>query len=523
MTKRIRYSFNRVCIWAVIAITAISAAMLVDFSPASSRQNALAAKQALSGLSAAVKRPAGVAGSPANQLVTSYGKLPLSFEVNQGQTNSSVKFLSRGSGYTLFLTGNEAVLGLRKAEAGSHKSGARRAAFGRRYSTFESRNSRFAQDLPGRLLASLESAISGPDSLIPSPQSLAPDPGPSTESATALRMRLVGANPHAVATGAEELPGKVNYFIGNDRKKWRTNVPTYAKVKYQGVYPGIDLVYYGNQGGRLEYDFVVAPGADPSAIALDVAAVSDRRTAVGTPPLQIADDGDLIIPTGDGEVRFHKPVAYQEAPSETGNSKFETRHTLARHSSLVTRHSIDGRFTLDAENRVRFALGPYDRSEPLVIDPVLVYSTYLGGSVSDSGSAIAVDSSGNAYVAGETSSSNFPTANPLQAQLRGVGVSNAFATKLNAAGSALVYSTYLGGSGGDAGYGIAVDSSGNAYVAGYTDSSDFPTANPLQAHLRGTCSNCRNAFVTKLNPAGSALVYSTYLETRPETRFLAVS
>ncbi|HMD85875.1 MAG TPA: SBBP repeat-containing protein [Terriglobia bacterium] len=254
---------------------------------------------------------------------------------------------------------------------------------------------------------------------------------PQERSATALRMRLVGANGHAAAAGADELPGKVNYFIGNDPKKWRTNVPTYAKVKYQGVYPGIDLVYYGNQGGQLEYDFVVAPGADASVIALDVAAGLPRHADVGAGlvpareghprgvPLRLAADGDLIIPTGDGEVRFHKPVAYQEAPSETGNAKFETRRSVNRQSTIVNRKLVDGRFTLDAENRVRFALGPYDHSEPLVIDPVLVYSTYLGGSGGDSGHAIAVDSFGNAYVAGITGSSDFPTVNPLQANFGG--------------------------------------------------------------------------------------------------------
>jgi hypothetical protein len=149
-------------------------------------------------------------------------------------------------------------------------------------------------------------------------------------------MRLVGANASARVTGTEELPGKSNYFIGNDPRKWRTNVPNYAQVKYQNVYPGVDLVYYGNQGGQLEYDFVVAPGADPSAIALTVAAVSGRRTAAGAPPLQIAD-GDLLIPTDDGEVRLHKPVVYREqftVDSRQFRTNFEVRVLVSRSAAL---------------------------------------------------------------------------------------------------------------------------------------------------------------------------------------------
>jgi hypothetical protein len=234
-------------------------------------------------------------------------------------------------------------------------------------------------------------------------------------------------------------------------------------------------------------------------------------------PLQITTEGDLVIPTDGGELRFHKPVVYQEQDSGFGiqdsgakdgarNSKF-----AARHSSLVTRHFLDGRFVLDAENRVHFALGPYDHTRPLVIDPVLVYSTYLGGSLWDEGTGIAVDSSGNAYVTGWTWSSDFPTAHPLQAS--NAGGFDAFVTKMNWDAStftlSLVYSTYLGGNDWDEAYGIAVDSSGNAYVTGATKSSDFPTAYPFQATLGGA--GATNAFVAELNSTGSALVYSTYL------------
>jgi hypothetical protein len=311
-------------------------------------------------------------------------------------------------------------------------------------------------------------------------------------------MRLVGANVKATVTGAEELPGKSNYFIGNDPKKWRTNVPSYAKVKYEGVYPGIDLVYYGSQR-QLEYDFVVAPGADPNQIKLSFAGAEGIRVDPAS--------GDLVLKVGDDEVRFHKPVVYQPPVAAVYD-----RH---RRSQSAATAELDGAFVVASNNEVAFRVAGYDRKRALVIDPVLSYSTYLGGSGGDYGNGIAVDSSGNAYVTGFTDSNDFPTANPLQGACDDCfytpgttdNSGDAFVAKLNPTGSALVYSTYLGGSLNDYGTGIAVDSAGNAYVTGATNSTDFPTANPLQ----GPCHEVGCAFVAKLNPAGSALVYSTYL------------
>ena len=398
----------------------------------------------------------------ASGLVSNYGKLPLAFEVNQGQTDGRVKFLSRGRGYALFLTGDEAVLTLQSvsqdANRESHPTNVKTPAV----------------EIANRKPASENSKLK-----------------------SVLRMKLVGANARAAVMGIDELPGKSNYFIGNDPKMWRTNVANYAKVRYRDVYPGVDLVYYGNQGGQLEYDFVVAPGADPNVLTLDVSgdimrtAKSERRSS-----LRIAPNGDLVVKTNSGEVRFQKPVVYQE--------------------QLRTRHSVDGRYVLRGNRGVGFEVASYDRSKPLVIDPVLIYSTYLGGNAVDAGKGIAADSAGNAYITGQTNSTNFPTAAPpLQPALGGPGAQNAFVTKLNASGSALVYSTYLGGSfiarlggGVDVGAAIAVDSAGNAYVTGHTNSTDFPTtASPFQVALGGT----DNAFVAKLNAAGNALVYSTYL------------
>jgi len=368
------------------------------------------------------------------RILDSYGNLPLSFEANHGQADGRVKFLSRTGGYTLFLTQDEAVLAFRGSKANTART-------------------KFA----------------GGD---PTPQSGAGVP----PTDAVLRMKLRNANPVAKITGMEDLPGTSNYFIGNDPASWRTNVPTYAKVKYEGIYSGIDLVYYGNQR-QLEYDFIVAPGADPYRIAFNVR---------GAQRIRRGEHGDLVLKmkTGEGEIRWRKPVVYQE---ENG-----------------TRQVVAARYAITDTDRVAFEVAKYDASKPLYIDP-LIYSTYLGGSSDDVGFGIALDSAGNAYVTGYTYSTDFPTKNPLQAA--NAGSPTVFVSKLNSTGSALVYSTYLGGSGGEAGNGIFVDSAGNAYVVGFTYSTDFPTTpGAFQTKFDGF-----DAFVTKLNPTGSALVYSTYL------------
>jgi hypothetical protein len=309
-------------------------------------------------------------------------------------------------------------------------------------------------------------------------------------------MKLVGANRDATVEGTNELPGKVNYFLGNDPKTWRRNVPTYAKVRYQNVYRGVDLVYYGNQAGQLEYDFVVAPGADPAAITLDV----EAHGSPARPPLRIARDGDLIVDLDGGDVRFHKPVVYQPAMDDAH-----------RTSDFGLRTAVDGHYVLTASNQVRFALGPYDRNQPLVIDPVLSYSTYLGGSGGETNFGIAVDSSGNAYVTGLTQSAHFPTTGGAYQTTPG-STQDAFVAKLqwnnSTATLSLAYSTYLGGNGDDFGYSVAVDSSFNAYVAGSTASTNFPTT---PGALATSPPGSLNAFVAKLSADGSSLVYSTYL------------
>src|SRR5687767_3176504 len=290
-----------------------------------------------------------------------------------------------------------------------------------------------------------------------------------------LRMRLIGASRHPHIEGADLFEGKSNYLIGTDPSKWRTNIPQFGKVRMSEVYEGIDVVYYGNQG-EIEYDFLVSPGSDPRQI---------RMKFEGAERIETDASGDLVLRIDGGEIRQRAPVAYQER----GGS----RHVVRAHYRRI------------GASEFGIALGAYDTARPLVIDPVLVWSTYLGGSGLDAAHAIAVDTAGSAYVTGNTSSINFPTANALQAA--NAGVFDVFVAKFNAAGTALVYSTYLGGSGIDSGQGVAVDGSGSAYVAGYTESPNFPTLNAIQAANGGGL----DAFVTKLNAAGTALVYSSYL------------
>ena len=375
-----------------------------------------------------------------------YADLPLSFEANQGQAESNANFLSRGSGYSLYLTGDAAVLALCQAAQGA-----------------AGRDAGFPADRSRR-----------------------------SATCSALRMQLEGADGRAKPAGEDRLPGTVNYFIGNDPARWHADIPTYAKVRYRNIYPGIDLVYYGNHG-ELEYDFVVAPGADAKNIRLRLDGATQVRRAA---------NGDLVVRAEGVEARFRRPEIYQVVEGR--------------------RVPVRGGFAPAADGEVRFRLGRYDRGRALIIDPVLEYSTFLGGSGGASASAIAVDASGNVYVTGQAGLGFPATPGALQTTDNAVQSSiddNAFVAKLNAGGTALVYATYLGGSGnstpnqfGDGGNAIAVDAAGNAYVTGFTWSTDFPvTQGAFQTTNLGAADNASNAFIAKLNPSGTALVYSTYL------------
>jgi uncharacterized protein (TIGR03437 family) len=386
---------------------------------------------------------------PASKLLA----VPLSFEPNQGQSASPVQFLSRGSGYALFLAPGNIVLNLERHQPAS---------------------------------------------------AVAPGQAPQAASVDTLRMILIGANPKANPVALARQPGVVSYFIGNDPKNWRTRIPTYGKVNYPEVYPGVDLVFYGNQR-QLEYDFVVAPGADPSPIAWRIEGATASLDA----------QGNLTLDAPHGPATFKKPVLYQL----DGNK----------------RTSVEGSFEV-AGNQVRFRLGSYDRSKPLVIDPVLSYVTYLAGSSADyigqftaplvnsTSQGLAIDAAGGVYVAGRTTSADFPTKNPYQGARNKGSNSSVFVAKFSPDGSSLVYSTILAGIGVDYADAIAVDSSGSAYVTGNTNSSDFPITSgayqilcspspstPPGTVTVATCNTNNSAFVTKLNPAGTGLVYSTFL------------
>jgi hypothetical protein len=407
------------------------------------------------------------------RVLDSYGQIPLSFEANQGQTEKQVRFLTRGSGYTLFLTDDAAVLTLQGAAR--------------------------------------QSALVGGNQ--------------SIEDPAFLRMNLVGANHSPKVSGLDEQQGKTNYFTGNDPTKWRTNVVNYSRVKYNNAYPGIDLIYYGNQR-QLEYDFVVAPGANPRAILLDLEqdcssdSKSNGRLHLGThcrPPLRIARNGDLVATIQGREVRFSKPILYQ------GKEAFDPRRRDEDRRSVMASSAIHGRWVLKGDSRVGFEVGAYDTTKPLIIDPALNYSTYLGGSLFTAIYGVAVDSSGAAYVTGGVTSTDFPVT-PGVVQPKYSGNHDAFVTKLNPTGTGLVYSTYLGGSGIDHGSSIAVDAFGNAYVAGTTSSKNFPvTPGAFQTVCRGCGGTSPDGFVSKLNPAGSALVYSTFLGGSGYEHFAAMT
>jgi uncharacterized protein (TIGR03437 family) len=329
---------------------------------------------------------------------------------------------------------------------------------------------------------------------------------PGAKETALVRSKLVGANPQSRIEGTAALPGTSNYFRGNDPGDWITGIPTYAEVRYRQIYRGIDLVYYGRQG-QLEYDFIVSPGASPGAIQLVVEGVTKAR---------LDRNGDLSLASGSHHLRWRRPVAYQVVNG--------------------ARKLVSASFAVRRGRWIGFRVPEYDPSLPLVIDPVLSYSAFHGGTNSETGRGLAVDSSGSVYVAGWTSSATLPgTAAGAQPKYGGADTDewapgDAFVAKLNPAGTALVYSTYLGGNATDFGMGIAVDSSGNAYVTGVARSRNFPTTTgALQATYQGSTSTARimykggDAFVTKLNPTGSALVYSTFLGGESDDRGTAIA
>ena len=268
------------------------------------------------------------------------------------------------------------------------------------------------------------------------------------DNSSVVRLAFEGSEPVEIA-GEDLLSGKANFFIGNDSAGWATDIPTYGAIRYKDLYPGVDLVFKGREG-YLKHELVVSPGADPAQIVM---------TYSGQDNLSLMEDGSMQLRTAAGNLTDSAPVCYQ----------------IINSSRII----VEGHYRIIDGQRIAFEIGSYDRGSPLVIDPALVYSTYLGGNSGEEGYRIAFDGSGNAYITGGTLSTNFPTKNPIQASQ--AGVRDAFVAKIDANGSALVYSTYLGGNSFDYGNGIAVDGNGNAYITGGTLSANFPTKNPIQA------------------------------------------
>ncbi len=403
---------------AVAALLALLSATLPSFAPGATAVNSR-------------KSPKSSGAGADDHLVQSYAKLPLNFEPNQGQMKSAVKFVAHSASGDLYLTTKEITFNLPMPLA-----------------TPEVSSSQIT--LQGKGSDVLHHSHAHPPRL-----------------SDAVRMKLSGAHPTSIS-GVDQASGTVNYFIGNDPKSWRTNIRTYRKVRYQDVYPGIDQIFYGN-GEQLEYDFIVSPGANPGTIEFGFKGQRD---------VAIDASGDLILRARHSqEIRLHKPFAYQEINSE--------------------RREVSARYVIRKKHEVAFEIGDYNSTKKLIIDPVLSYSTYLGGSGNDAAFDIAVGSDGSAFVTGSTDSSEF---SPL-------GGTNGFVAKLSPDGTQRTYLAIIGGSGDDTGFSIALDNAGAAYVTGATNSVDFPVATSFQSSFGG---GSQDAFVAKLSPDGSSIVYASY-------------
>ena len=392
--------------------------------------------------------PATVAPSSTQkaQVNAAYGKLPLIFEANQGQTDPSVRFLSRGPGYTLFLTPDAAV---------------------------------FSLYTPALL-----------------------EPNQTAVKFSTLRMRLVDANLQPEISGLNPLPTQVNSYRVQDPKQWQTGIPAYAKVQLQKVYPGVDLIYYGNQQ-QLEYDFIVAPGADPARIRLAIAGLDETAQAA------LTENGDLVLKIGHSEIRWHQPVIYQEIAGQ--------RRAIDGGFKLVERPELGDKS--DSRIEIGFRVAAYDPTRPLIIDPVLAYSTFLGGMSSDYATSIAVDISGNAYVTGAAASTNFPstifTNGYDRANLPSLIKMDVFISKFDPNGQSLLFSTLVSGAlpedKDDIGYGIAVNQFGTAvYVVGTTASTTFPLL-PIPGGYNQSIKGSTDAFIAEFRSSDGALLYSSYL------------
>lgn len=377
------------------------------------------------------------------EVAVDFGKVPLHFEANHGQAGDDHAFLSRGNGYRLLISPTESRLVLLKPAATDPAN--------RRNGKFEAGKGR-------------------------------------ERVATSVRVQIEGADPSACIEGVGARQGRVNYLVGNDRSRQRTGIPTCSQVRVEDVYPGIDLVHYGNQR-QLEFDFVVAAGVDPNVIGLRIE---------GAESVRVNEAGDLVLSVDGGEVALQSPVAYQVQGG--------------------VRSRVVAQYVIETGNRVRFAVGAYDPGRELVIDPIIEYSSFLGGNVSERGSSIAVDATG-VYVVGQTDSDNFPDTEGVEDRSYNGGI-DSFLTKFTLDGTDLIFSTFLGGEGDDNAFAVVVDGTGHPYVVGATTSDDFPTTSG--AHDRSH-NGGQDGFVTKFMPDGSDFVYSTYLGGDADDAIFAVA
>jgi hypothetical protein len=400
--------------FALLALLAAFAALIAASQVPSAKHSSVGTKDHESGAAAPVSQPGAAPQMSEEEAIDAYGKLPLSFIPNEGQTDKAVRYYAQGAGYAFFFNQNGAMLSFSEGKGrGGH----------------------------------------------------------------ALALDFLGADPEATLTARQRLSGEVNFLQGDEPGKWQQKLPTHAELLYGGLWPGIDMAVRG-QGGKLKYEFHLKPGSS----------VEDVRLAYrGAEGLKVGADGELLVRTSLGILEDAAPVSYQRIGGE--------------------RVEVKSRYRLTGDGGYGFAVGSYDPRYPLVIDPGLDYSTFLGGTNFDDGEGITVDEDGRAYVTGITGSAGYPTTGAFDTTFN--GAADAFVTKLNASGSRLAYSTFLGGTSGDGGSGIAVGEDGIAYVTGTTTSSDFPTT--LGAFDTTFNGGERDAFVTKLNAAGSRLVYSTFL------------
>jgi len=398
-----------------------------------------------------------VAGNLKADIQEAYGKLPLSFIQNNGQVDRRIKFYEKGSGHATFFTKEGVYISLIKGQS------------------LEVRSQKLENISPAGAR------------------------GSERREVEIIKLTLSDANKDPEIVPINKQEGQVNYFIGNDPKRWKTNIPTYQGVLYKEVYKGIDMKFYGDNR-RLEYDIFVKPGADPKVVKFSYEGIED---------IEMTETGDLKIALEEGHIIQKRPYIYQEIDGRRVEVGGNFIINDCEHFPLKIQKIQDRMSRQEQCHSFGFEIAKYDKGYPLIIDPILIYSTYLGGSNfdvgSDAGLDITVDTLGKVYITGMTYSPDFPLASPIQGTLG--GYSDVFVTKIDASGNSIIYSTYLGGSNEDYGEAIAVDVFGNAYITGGTNSPDFPLASPIQ----GTLGGYSDVFVTKIDASGNSIIYSTYL------------